>query len=701
MRIPFLLLPLFVCASVAAQKPCARYSFDAPRVYAPEGFHHRNVIADFDGDGRLDIGSTEDGRFSLRFQDASGAFGSAETLGGWVWSAGDVIGDPLPDLLANGEIMENLGGRRFAPPIPLPVRGRNIAGDFTGDGRSDLLIAHSPNQLLLMRRTAAGTLEPSTQSTLGDDYGFAVVKGDFDGDGLPDLAAPASAGGSVRVFRNEGEGRFTPGAVYTTTARPEVIEAADLDRDGRSDVIALVNLPAAGGTTIEVFYASGRSATFAVSGYHIEGVRLLVDHFNPDTAPDLIVSVLGPQFRGLYTFINDGFGGLRDVSHVQLWTVYDIASGDLTGDGHTDLMVPRVFGQEVMPGTGNGRFASPRALSNVIAVPDRVVDLDGDGADELVYLGAGRITVRWNDGKGTYRAETLPQTGISYLTSSAAGLAAYDSSNRLLYVLTRVNGAWNERKIWSSPQGFPTMRVADLDRDGAPEVVTIDQLYGLGNTISVTSGKEDRSLFSLFFPGVHIGTSAMFDDMNGDGLLDLLVAFSGTQDPAWGVPRGMPQQDGSIAIFTGTGAGTFGRGADALTNASPRTISTGDFNGDGRRDVAALTYDSKVLVSYGAPSGYTAPHLLMESFYPLSFTTSDFDGNGITDVVVASADSFVNFRGTTAGLVEDGRFSSTYGLGPVAVRLRANAPASLLVRRGTQPLVIDTICTSMRRRSVR
>ena len=140
MRIPFFLLPLFVCASVAAQKPCARYSFDAPRVYAPEGFHHRNVIADFDGDGRLDIGSTDDGRFSLRFQNVAGTFGSAEVIEGWVWSAGDVIGDyRLPVPCQPGERFAFLDQAHYSMVKTTTFNGVPLPSIWLWDSETDAL----------------------------------------------------------------------------------------------------------------------------------------------------------------------------------------------------------------------------------------------------------------------------------------------------------------------------------------------------------------------------------------------------------------------------------------------------------------------------------------------------------------------------------------------------------------------------------
>jgi hypothetical protein len=679
-----------------------RYSFDAPRVQSPEGFHHTNFVVDLDGDGRMDTATAFGNDLIVHYGEGRGAFSEPQTVrAAFVTRIGDVIGDPLPDLLANGKVYENRGGRTFGEATALPIRGREIAGDFNGDGRSDLLIAHSGNQLLVMRRTAEGKLEPETASSMGDDVTIAVTHGDFDGDGDLDIAAPAMTA-AVRLFLNQGNGSFVAGAVYATSVAPEVIDAADLDRDGRTDVLALTTIPAAKATSVEVFYGSGRTATFPLSGEALFGARLLVTSLNPDASPDVIVSVMGSKFTGYYVLMNDGFGALRDVEHVAVRHIYDIAAGDATGDGHTDLLVPRVFGQELLPGKGTGKFDTPRTMTDVYGFPHAVKDFDGDGIDELLYFSSDRVSIRWNDSGETFRTEVISRNRVDSLSVTNDGLAAYDASNRAVYMLTRAaDGTWRERRVAVSPQGFATMHVADVNRDGAAELVMIDPVYQLGNTLSVTSGREDRVLSSLFIPGAHVGTSVAFDDMNGDGLLDLLLAFSGTQDPKWGVPPGTPQRNGSIALFAGQANGTFARSADLLTGASPRRVSTGDFNGDGRRDALTVTYDGQVFVMYGTATGVRAELVVEDSFYSLGVTTSDFDRDGITDLIVATGDSFLSFRGTAEGLVAHGRFSSARNGVPLAARMRGKASPSLIFPTSYRALVIETTCTFARRRSVR
>jgi hypothetical protein len=176
------------------------------------------AVADFDGDGRLDVatGSSQLGRQ-------------------------DLVQLAAPDGL-------------FAPLRIGTVRPHSYvravtAGDFDGDGRADLALAYvsiatgawwSGIDVLFAgaspdwRRTALAA-RPGR-----DDY-RALAAGDLDGDGAIDLAA-VDAHGAYGVFRGDGRGNFTverdPPPPFPARCRAAHLAISDLDGDGLGDLVA-------------------------------------------------------------------------------------------------------------------------------------------------------------------------------------------------------------------------------------------------------------------------------------------------------------------------------------------------------------------------------------------------------------------------------------------------------------------------------
>ncbi len=68
---------------------------------------------------------------------------------------------------------------------------------------------------------------------------WSLVMGDFNNDGLPDLASASysgAIGNEVFVLNNQGGGQFVPGATIAAGSFPEAIVAADFDGDGKIDL---------------------------------------------------------------------------------------------------------------------------------------------------------------------------------------------------------------------------------------------------------------------------------------------------------------------------------------------------------------------------------------------------------------------------------------------------------------------------------
>jgi hypothetical protein len=219
-----------------------------------------------------------------------------------------------------------------------------------------------------------------------------------------------------------------------------------------------------------------------------------------------------------------------------------------------------------------------------------VGDFNGDGNEDLaVATREGEVWTFLGNGDGTFRSGRRWQVG-SFLSDPLSVTAV------------------------------------DLEGNGILDLVT---LIPGDNTVSVLLGYGNGS----FRPAVTyaIGPNAKslaVADFNGDGIPDLAVTIYGTFN----------QPASYVSVLRGNGDGTFQAPVDY--DAGPRefAVAAGDFNGDGKTDLAVSNYaEGTVNVLLGRGDGtFEAPVSYPVGIYPGSIAVADFNGDGIPDLVVAN-----------------------------------------------------------------
>lgn len=185
---------------------------------------HLVTLGDFDGDSITDIGRiTASGDFELLRGTGGGAFGAAEKIGhGWgamtaVIGGMDFNGDGRADVVArsaNGALLLYKGDGAGGWLAGSTQIGKNwnamsqifYAGDFDGDGKSDLIARRSDATLWLYASDGKGGWRYSKQIGKGWSGMTAIFSpGDFDGNGTSDVLA-RSSDGTLRLYRGNGKG---------------------------------------------------------------------------------------------------------------------------------------------------------------------------------------------------------------------------------------------------------------------------------------------------------------------------------------------------------------------------------------------------------------------------------------------------------------------------------------------------------------
>lgn len=212
------------------------------------------AVGDFNTDGKADVAVSRDGYFhniTVLYGDGAGNFGAPVDFGGVFGprpiTVGDLNGDGKPDLAVGSMLPNNItillnngaGGFNTGVDYPLGTQAgpRSIAiGDFTGDGKADLVVANeSRDSIALFTGNGAGAFSAPTFFSVGDAP-TGITAGDFNGDGLADVAVANSNSSSVSVLLGNGTGGFSSTTSYNAGAPITSITAADFNADGKVDL---------------------------------------------------------------------------------------------------------------------------------------------------------------------------------------------------------------------------------------------------------------------------------------------------------------------------------------------------------------------------------------------------------------------------------------------------------------------------------
>ena len=275
----------------------------------------------------------------------------------------DMNGDGIPDLVVgsvdafpygNGtlSIMLGNGDGSFQPPQNFPAGlGLNClaVGDWNGDGKIDVVTANFAlagpveNPVVLEKdvRVFLGNGDGTVQA--GQTYPVplaiydGVAVGDFNGDGVPDLAVGNSETSTVSILLGNGDGTFQPTRHYATGVGDSgSVVAGDFNGDGILD-LALVGADPRNQGSVSILLGNGDGTFQRASQYALDFIALAiaVGDFNRDGILDLAVS----SDAGLTVLLGNGDGTFQAAQDYAAGDGGAVAVGDFNSDGFPDLAV--------------------------------------------------------------------------------------------------------------------------------------------------------------------------------------------------------------------------------------------------------------------------------------------------------------------------------------------------------------------------
>lgn len=610
-------------------------------------------------------------------------------------ASGDLNGDGKPDLVVPNINSENVSvllnttvpgavtssyslKQDFAVGVsPVSV----VLADLNGDGKLDLIVvnANANSLSVLLNTTAPGAVTASfadKQDVATSEGPIYVTAGDLNSDGKPDLVVVNVLVNTVSVLLNSTAPgattpTFAPKQDFATETNPLSVVLADLNGDGKLDlatanfdsgtVSVLLNTTAPGSATSSFSglqeFVTGNGAAFVTAG-----------DLNGDRRPDLAVANFGSNTVSVLLNITPagartaGFAADKQIA-TDTSPIF-VTTGDVNGDGKLDLAVANFASNDVsllLNSTGPGSL-----------VPNFDAKQDFGTGDNPLFIAVDDLN---GDGKVDLAVANENSSSVSVLLNTIE----LDPSTPVFALKQDVETGANPRAV----------AVGDINGDGKPDVVVT--IVG-ANTVSVLLNTTAPGATSTSFaPKQDFATGTdpvaiTLADLNSDGKLDIAVTnidsnsisvFLNTTAPGAATPSFSARQDfatgdnplsitatdlngdgkldlvvadlvSSVSVLVNTtipGAATiaFADKQDFPTGDGPRFVAAGDFNGDGKRDLAVANFNANtvaVLLNTTAPGAAVVSFAPLRDFptgnRPTSIAVADVNGDGKLDLAIAN-----------------------------------------------------------------
>lgn len=541
-------------------------------------------------------------------------------------------------------------------PIAGTSPGSLGTADFNGDGWIDV-VTRGYGGVALLLGNGDGTFAERRSIGLGSVDWLAT--GDVDADGRLDIVTGSGSfsdqQGTVAVHLGNGDGTFREAVSVPSGKGLSGLAAADVNGDGRLDVVTMNAGYPDYGDTVSVFLANADGTLAA-----------------PRTMR------LGSRPQAITTVDVDGDGRIDIVAACQ-------------GVGPDDVSTVAVV---VLSGIGDGTFAAPRTFRgagySVSGV--KAGDVDGDGRTDIVTHGYFGVSVLLADAGGGFREpqnheasgyEAMDVADVNH-DGRADVVVVNFADNEISVLVARPGGGFAPERVFTVGAGPKAVAIADVDGDDNVDILVANSA---GNSVSVLPGAGDGTFSSRqVFPAGATPYGVATADFNGDGRPDAVTVTTAAVN--------------AVAVFLGTGDGSVRDKREFVIQGSPLDAKTGDFNGDGRIDIVVLNRDSVSFLPGNGDGTFAEERTISDALGEASWSAEkhwalgDVDGDGDIDIVIGAydPDRGADHFSTVAVLVGNG--DGTFAAAPRASVLAGERLNGLAVADVNGDGRLDVITTN-------
>jgi uncharacterized repeat protein (TIGR01451 family) len=474
-------------------------SFQTAVAYAVGNGPSSVAIADFDGNGKADLAVSNyvSNNVSVLAGNGDGTFQAAVNyaVGSGPYSVAvlDVNGDGKPDLAVTNSISNNvsvLSGRGNGTFLPAINYGTDVGptqvavGDFNGDGKPDLGVATGNYLSILLNNGVCSancdTIAPAVNYTAGTTPDSMAI-GDFNGDGLPDLAVVNNGSNNVSIALGNSDGTFQPAGTYGAGSAPVSVSIGDFNGDGKLD-LAVAN---SGSNDVSILLGNGNGTFQGATSYGCGTTphSVTVGDFNRDGKADLAVANNGSN--NVSILLGNGTGTFATAVNYGVGTNPEsVAIGDFNRDGKVDLAVANSGSRNVsiLAGKGDGTFQTATSVAAGTS-PMFVIteDFDHNGKTDLAVANSGsnNVSILLGNGDGTFHAPLNYGTGTSPVSVTIGDFnddgkldlaVANNGSSNVSILLGNGDGTFGGAVNSAAGAGPHFIAARDFNRDGKPDL---------------------------------------------------------------------------------------------------------------------------------------------------------------------------------------------------------------------------------------
>jgi len=539
------------------------------------------------------------------------------------------------------------------------LAGRTVsaltAGDFDGDGHTDLALglATSPTTVLLMVGDGIGSFALGDSIVGSGGQIFSMRTSDIDLDGHLDLviATGGSSQGRVLTSLGNGNGTFQPAHLMSiiSSAAPQLVVAL-VDGDLLPDII-VSDYP----SRIDVFLGAGGglfTGPLITSHKPASPGSIAFGDIDADGIGDIAVgSGVFPDPRGLAVLHGNGDGTFGAKTVIPCTSQPSgIALADLDGNGWLDAVAgdPDSGSVMIFDGSGDGLLRAPRAVVtggdwpfDKSPLDVEVSDFDQNGAMDLLAVNhvSDCVSIHLNRGHGAFGAP-VALTAAGSPSSPYAGDFNGDGHGDLLithfngtlsYFFGGADGSLGPRLDVPDSHGPFSLFVGQFDASGPKDFAALNH----DSTLSIYLGQAGVPVLAHNYPLGFGAPDFEGADMNGDGVLDLVLAGGAAK---------------KLVVRLGLGDGSLGPPIETATPSGPTALAVGEVDQDATADIVYAIGNGNLFFCRGNGDGTFQPQVALPgNLNSTKLLLADFNEDSKSDLVTGGSPSPVPYSYVALG----------------------------------------------------